>query len=200
MVGQHSLHESMADIARSILASAPDRFALIGLSMGGYVSFEIMRQAPERVVKLALLDTSARPDSAEQTANRRAQISQSGNVPVGTLVDAMFPRLVHASRHGDARLRQVLRLMAEEVGGTGFVRQQMAIIGRPDSRPTLGAIRCPTLVLVGDGDALTPPPVAEEIAKGIEGATLVKVPECGHCSTLECPEQVTRALMDFLRS
>lgn len=200
MVGQHSWHESVADIARSILASAPDRFALIGLSMGGYVSFEIMRQAPERVVKLALLDTSARPDTAEQTANRRAQIKQVGNVAVSTLIDAMFPRLVDKSRHGDAQLRQVLRQMAEDVGGAGFVRQQTAIMARPDSRPTLGTIRCPTLVLVGEGDELTPLPVAEEMAKAIAGATLVKVPECGHCSTLEQPERVTRALMDFLRS
>ena len=200
MVGQHALHESMADIARSILAAAPERFALIGLSMGGYVSFEIMRQAPERVAKLALLDTSARPDSAEQTANRRAQIGQVGKVPVSTLIDAIYPRLVDKSRHADAQLRQVIRQMADEVGAAGFVRQQTAIMGRPDSRPTLGTIRCPTLVLVGEGDELIPPPVSEEIAKGIAGAVLVKVPECGHCSTLEQPEQVTRALMNFLRS
>jgi len=200
MVGQHSLHESMADIARSILASAPERFALIGLSMGGYVSFEILRQAPERVVKLALLDTSARPDTIEQTAARRAQISQIGKVPVGTLIDAIFPRLVDKSRHADAQLRQVIRQMAEVVGGSGFIRQQTAIMGRPDSRPTLATIRCPTLVLVGEGDELTPPPVAEEMARGIAGARLVKVPECGHCSTLEQPERVTGALMDFLRS
>jgi pimeloyl-ACP methyl ester carboxylesterase len=200
MVGQHSMHESMADIARSILAAAPDRFALIGLSMGGYVSFEILRQAPERVVKLALLDTSARPDSAEQTANRRAQIKQSEHIPIAAIIDAVFPRLVDKSRHGDAQLRQVIRQMADEVGAAGFVRQQTAIMARPDSRPTLGSIRCPTLVLVGEGDELIPPPVSEEIAKGIAGATLVKVPECGHCSSLEQPERVTRTLMDFLRS
>lgn len=200
MVGQHSMHESMADIARSILAAAPDRFVLIGLSMGGYVSFEILRQAPERVVKLALLDTSARPDSAEQTANRRAQIKQSEHIPIAAIIDAVFPRLVDKSRHGDAQLRQVIRQMADEVGAAGFVRQQTAIMARPDSRPTLGSIRCPTLVLVGEGDELIPPPVSEEIAKGIAGATLVKVPECGHCSSLEQPERVTRTLMDFLRS
>ena len=200
MLGQHALHDSMAAIARSILASAPDRFALIGLSMGGYVSFEILRQAPERVVKLALLDTSARPDTAEQTANRRAQMSQIGNVGVGALVDANFTRLVDKSRRGDAPLRQLLRQMAEEVGGAGFVRQQTAIMSRPDPRPTLGTIRCPTLVLVGEGDELIPPPVSEEIAKGIAGAALVKVPDCGHCSTVEQPERVTQVLMDFLRS
>lgn len=199
MIGQHSHHESMAEIARSILASAPERFALIGLSMGGYVSFEILRQAPERVAKLALLDTSARPDTLEQTANRRALISQLGNVPMASLVDALYPRLVHASRHGDAELRGVFHLMAVETGVAGFIRQQTAILGRPDSRPGLSAIRCPTLVLVGEDDELTPPRVAEEMAAGMADATLVKVPECGHLSTLERPDQVTRALMDLLQ-
>jgi pimeloyl-ACP methyl ester carboxylesterase len=198
-VAQHTLHDSMAAIASSILASAPERFALMGLSMGGYVSFEILRQAPERVVKLALLDTSARPDTPQQTANRQAQISQVGKTPLSELMDAIFPVLVHASRHADAPLRQVFRLMAEEVGSAGFIRQQTAIMGRPDSRPDLKNIRCPTLMLVGDGDQLTPPGVAQEIADGIAGARLVTVPECGHSSTLERPESVTAALMDFLR-
>jgi pimeloyl-ACP methyl ester carboxylesterase len=198
-VAQHTQHDSMAAIASAILASAPKRFALMGLSMGGYVSFEILRQAPERVVKLALLDTSARPDTPQQTANRRAQIGQVGKSTLAEVIDAVFPILVHASRHGDARLREVVRLMAQEVGPEGFIRQQTAIMGRPDSRPTLSDIKCPTLVLVGDGDQLTPPPVAQEIAHGISGARLVIVPECGHSSTLERPEAVTTALLNFLR-
>jgi pimeloyl-ACP methyl ester carboxylesterase len=89
--------------------------------------------------------------------------------------------------------------MAQDVGAEAFVRQQTAIMGRPDSRPLLSAIRCPTLVLVGDGDQLTPPDRAAEMAAGIAGARLVTVPECGHCSTLEQPEQVTRTLVEFLR-
>jgi pimeloyl-ACP methyl ester carboxylesterase len=198
-VAQHGRYENMAAIARSILASAPDRFTLIGLSMGGYVSFEIMRQAPERVAKLALLDTSARPDTPEQTENRRAQISLAGNAPIGELSDAMFPRFVHPTRRADERLREIFRLMAEETGTAGFVRQQTAIMGRPDSRPTLGTIRCPTLVLVGDSDELTPPDLATEIASGIAGARLVTVPACGHASTLERPQQVTEALLELLQ-
>ncbi len=198
-IAQHALHDSVAAIARSILAAAPQRFALIGLSMGGYISFEIMRQAPERVAKLALLDTSARPDTLEQTQNRRTQIGLSEKTPIADLSDTMFPRLVHPMRHGDKQLQMIFRLMAEETGATGFVRQQTAIIGRPDSRPTLASIRCPTLVLVGDGDALTPLNLAEEIANGIAGARLVTVPECGHASALDRPQPVTRALMDLLR-
>jgi pimeloyl-ACP methyl ester carboxylesterase len=198
-IAQHQHHESMAAIARSILNAAPERFALIGLSMGGYVSFEILRQAPERVAKLALLDTSARPDAPEQTENRRAQISLAGKVQITELADAMFPRLVHPRRHDDERLREVFRLMAQETGAAGFIRQEKAIIGRPDSRPTLANILCPTLVLVGDSDQLTPPIIAAEIAGGIAGARLVTVPDCGHASTLEQPRHVTEALLQLLR-
>ncbi len=198
-VAQHGHDESMAAIARSILISAPERFALIGLSMGGYVSFEILRQAPERVAKLALLDTSARPDTPEQTENRRAQIRLAEKGRIAVLADAMFPRLVHPLRRTDERLRDIFRVMAEETGTAGFIRQQTAIIGRADSRPSLAGIRCPTLVLVGDSDELTPPSLAAEMAGGIAGARLVTVPECGHASTLERPRPVTEALMDLLR-
>jgi pimeloyl-ACP methyl ester carboxylesterase len=189
----------MSAIARTILASAPERFALIGLSMGGYVSFEIMRQAPERVAKLALLDTSARPDTPEQTENRRAQVSLAETARITDLADAMFPRLVHPRRRDDERLRDIFRLMGEETGAAGFIRQQKAIMGRPDSRPTLGDIHCPTLVLVGDSDELTPPVIAAEIAGGIAGARFVTVPDCGHASTLEQPRRVTQALLELLR-
>ncbi|MGO9426059.1 MAG: alpha/beta fold hydrolase [Steroidobacteraceae bacterium] len=198
-IAQHGRHESVAAIARSILASAPERFALIGLSMGGYVSFEIMRQAPQRVAKLALLDTSARPDTAEQTENRRNQISLAEKTPIADLADTLFPRLVHPGRRSDERLREMVRIMAEETGAAAFIRQQTAIMGRPDSRPSLCAIRCPTLVLVGDGDELTPPDRAAEMAHGITGSRLVTVPACGHLSTLERPQHVTEALLALLR-
>jgi len=198
-VARHHDHETMAAIARSILSSAPERFALIGLSMGGYVSFEIMRQAPERVAKLALLNTTARPDTAEQTENRRAQINLALKGRIGDLVEVAFPRSVHPSRRHDEKLRGIVRLMAEETGAEGFIRQQAAIMGRQDSRPTLKAISCPTLVLVGDGDELTPPTLSAEMADGIAGARLVTVPGCGHVSTLEQPAQVTGALLELLR-
>jgi pimeloyl-ACP methyl ester carboxylesterase len=198
-IAQHGNHDNIAAIAGSILASAPERFALIGLSMGGYVSFEIMRQAPHRVAKLALLDTSARPDTPEQTENRRAQIKLAEKAPVAKLVDAMYPRLVHPMRHGDLALQKIFRLMAEETGSAAFIRQQTAIIGRPDSRPTLEHIHCPTLVLVGNEDELTPPSLAKEIASGIVGSHFVTVPECGHASALERPQHVTRALLELLR-
>lgn len=199
-IADHTRDDTMAAIARRILAAAPPRFALAGLSMGGYLSFEILRQAADRVVKLALLDTSARADTPEAVAARKAQIAQAAAGGLAEVADAQFMRLVHPARREDSSLREVNRMMSREVGAQAFIRQQTAIVGRVDSRPMLKDIRCPTLVLVGEADALTPPDRAAEMAAGIPGARLVQVPECGHLSTLERPEAVTAALLEWLQS
>jgi len=199
-VADHTRDDSIAAIARRILAAAPPRFALAGLSMGGYIAFEIMRQAPQRVAKLALLDTGAGPETAEQTERRRQRIALTKAGRFAEAVDMHFPVVVHRDRHGDAALKRLVRAMAEETGPAAFLRQQHAIIGRSDSRPGLAAIACPTLVLVGDGDALTPPVLAEEMAAGIPGARLVVIAACGHLSTLERPQAVTKALVEWMES
>lgn len=199
MVANHTRQSSMTGFAQAILADAPPRFALAGLSMGGYIAFEIVRQAPERVLKLALLDTSARPDTAEQMEARRLRIGMAQAGDFATIPALMFPGLVHSSRTQDEELKAIVDAMAAETGPEAFIRQQTAIMGRPDSRPSLSAIRCPTLVAVGDGDQLTPPAIAQEIAQGIEGARLVVAPESGHLSTLERPEFMAYALAEWLQ-
>ncbi len=198
MLANHTRDESMAALARRILAEAPARFALVGLSMGGYIAFEILRQAPERVGRVALLDTMARPDTPEASAARRVQMELARRGPFAGVVSGLIPRLVHDGRLNDAELTGLIMSMGEEVGVAGYLRQQTANIGRIDSRPTLKDIRCPALVLVGDGDQLTPPERAAEIADGIPGARLVVVPECGHLSTLERPAAVNDALREWL--
>jgi pimeloyl-ACP methyl ester carboxylesterase len=199
-VADHTRDDSMAAIARRILADAPPRFALAGLSMGGYVAFEIVRQAPERVARLALLSTSARLDPPEITERRHRQIAFAQEGRFGDLADMQFPLLVHRSRREDEGLQTLVRLMADETGGEAFVREQTAIIGRADSRPDLARIACPTLVVVGDGDELIAPESSVEIADSIPGARLVTVAECGHLSTLERPAQVTAALTEWLQA
>jgi len=199
-VADHTRDDTMAGIARRILAAAPPQFALVGLSMGGYISFEIMRIAPERVVKLALLDTSARPDLPEQSEARRAQIAEARGGGLSGVLERAFPTWVHPSRRSDQTLWSLVLAMANETGVEGFVHQQLANSSRVDSRPTLATIRCPTLVLVGEQDALTTPERAAEIAGGIAGARLVTVPECGHLSAAEQPQKVTEALVELLRS
>jgi pimeloyl-ACP methyl ester carboxylesterase len=198
MVADHRQDDSMEAIARRILSHAPPRFALAGLSMGGYIALTMVRAAPERVAKLALLDTSARPESPEQTARRQPQIALAESGRFAEVPALQWPFLVHRSRHGDEALKRVVRRMAEETGAEAFLRQQKAIMGRADMRPLLRAIKCPSLVIVGDGDELTPPALAEEIAAGIAGARLVVVPDCGHLSTMERPDAVNKALSEWL--
>jgi pimeloyl-ACP methyl ester carboxylesterase len=167
--------------------------------MGGYIALAIMREAPERVARLALLDTSARPDTPEQSERRRGMIALAESGRFAEVTDLLFLVFVHRNRQGDETLRVIVRTMAEETGPQAFIRQQRAIMTRPDCRAQLASIRCPTLVLVGDGDELTPPVLSEEIVAGIAGARLVRVPDCGHLSTLERPEAVNRALVEWLK-
>jgi len=197
-VADHTRDDSMAAIARRILAAAPPRFALAGLSMGGYIAFEIMRQARQRVVKLALLDTGARAETPEQTERRKVVIALAKSGRYAEVPDIAFPIYVHRNRHNDADLKQTVRMMAAETGVEAFLRQQQAIIARPDSRPGLGAIKRPTLILVGDGDEATPPELAREIAGAIGNAHLAVIADCGHLSTLEQPDKVTAALVDWM--
>lgn len=199
-VADHRRDEDMAAIATGILEQAPPRFALAGLSMGGYIAFAMLRQAPGRIVKLALLDTSARPDTPEQTAAREKLIGMAQTGKLGAVVDTLAPRFLHRDRQNDPELNAVIRDMAADTGAEAFVRQEKAIISRPDSRPLLSTIRCPTLVLVGEGDELTPPESAKEIAAGVSGSRLVVVPDCGHLSTIEKPEAVNAALAEWLRA
>lgn len=198
LIADHRGADSMAALAEQVLASAPARFNLVGLSMGGYLSFEILRRCPERVARLALLDTTARPDTPEQTQRRTAQIGLAADGKLAEVVDALFPILFAPARRTDAAMRELTHVMARECGAEAFVRQQTAISKRPDSRPYLAAITCPTLVLVGEQDELTPPERAEEMAQAIPDARLVTVADCGHLSTLDQPDAVTAALTWWL--
>lgn len=201
-VADFTRQSSLAEMAADVLRDAPwDRFAVAGLSMGGYVAQEIMRQAPQRVTRLALLDTRSQPELPAETMRRRQFIAlaQSGGsfTPVTT---RMLPFLVHASRANDAALIKVIREMAQATGLEAYVRQQNAIIARPDFGPTLRTIACPTLVLCGREDRLTPLGDSEQMAAAIPGAKLVVIEECGHMSTLERPDEVNAALRNWLAS
>jgi pimeloyl-ACP methyl ester carboxylesterase len=198
MVANHIRDDSMAAIARRILAEAPPRFALAGHSMGGYIAFEIMRQAPERVAKLALVNTQARPDTPEATARRRGQIALAQDGGYHAVVGELSANFVHPSRRDEASLQQFVRDMADDVGVEAFVRQQNAIMARPDSRPTLTAIRCPTLVLTCDSDNTIPNKLSQEMADEIAGSWLVMLENCGHLPQVERPDATAQALGEWL--
>jgi pimeloyl-ACP methyl ester carboxylesterase len=190
--------ETMSDMASRTLETAPETFALAGLSMGGYVALEIMRMAPERVTHLALLDTGARADTPEQTMRRRDLIALADRGEFKAVSPRLLPLFVHEDRLADPRLIGEITAMAESVGKDAFLRQQKAIMGRPDSRPGLPKIGCPTLVICGRQDALTPIELSEEIAGLMPGADLVLIDDCGHLATMERPDAVNAALRAWL--
>jgi len=195
----HIRDDNMGAIARRILAEAPPRFALAGHSMGGYIAFEIMRQAPERVAKLALINTQARPDTPEASTRRRARVARAQAGEFRAILDELFPGFVHPSRRDRADLRQLVYDMGDDVGVDAFVRQQAAIMARPDSRPTLAWIKCPTLVLSGDEDNTIPNSLSKEMANGIHGAKLVILSQCGHLPQVEQPQATADALVEWMR-
>jgi len=197
-IGDFTTQDSIAAMARSVLDAMPGRFALAGLSMGGYVALELMRQAPGRVARLCLLDTSARPDTPEQTRRRRDLLALVARGKFKGVTRQMLPLFLHPHRLHDKPLADAVVAMAAHVGREAYVRQQAAIMGRTDSRPSLGAIRCPTLVICGRQDALTPVGLSEEIAAGIPGARLEVIEDCGHLSTMERPERVTALMRAWL--
>ncbi len=199
-VGDLTVADSMEALAASVLKKAPAKFTLIGLSMGGYVALEIMRQAPERVERLVLMDTSARPDNLEQKRRRRGLIELSNKGKFKGVTPRLLPMLISEKHLQDKKMTQEIMDMAERVGKEAFIRQQTAIMGRADSRPTLAKIKVPTLMVVGAEDAITPPELAHEIADGIKGAKLEVVEESGHLSPLEQPEAVNKLLGRWLRS
>jgi pimeloyl-ACP methyl ester carboxylesterase len=193
-------HDSLAAMAEAALAAAPAIFALGGFSMGGYVAFEILRRAPHRVERLALIDTQATPDAPETTARRRGFIEQTRIGRFHGVQPSLLPTLIHPARLKDTTIVQPILDMAQEVGADGFVREQKAIMARPDSRPLLADIDVPTVVIVGRQDQATPLPRAQEMATDIANARLVVIEECGHMSPLEKPDDLTNALRRWLNT
>lgn len=194
--------DGMADRALSVMAAiSPGRFAVAGLSMGGYAAMALMRRAPERVSGLCLMDTSARPDTPEQARRRHGLMAL---VARGSRFKGVTPRLLplllHPGRLDDQALCDEVAVMADRVGQAAFLRQQAAIVARPDSRPDLSRVAVPTLVAVGAGDQLTPPDLSAEIAGLVPGAALHVVEGAGHLLPMERPDAATRLMREWLEA
>ena len=192
--------DTISQLAADTLAAAPDgKFVLVGLSMGGYVALEIMRQAPERVRALVLMSTSAHPETREATAAREKLI-ELAETQFQAVIETLLTRMAHADHARTPEVGGLFQSSANGLGKEVFVRQELAIIGRIDSRPGLARIKCPTLVICGREDVITPPAVHEELVAAIPGAKLEIIENCGHLSPLEQPEQVTEILRNWLRT
>ena len=191
--------DSIEGMAEKALAAAPEQFAMVGLSMGGIIAFEIWRRAPERVTHVALLDTNPHADAPERGPIRMRQIEA---VLAGGLreiaIEQLKPLYLAEANRDDEALLQVLLDMALDLGPDVFERQSIALRDRADSVPTLPTIDCPTLVLCGAEDHLCPVEYHELMASRIPGASLEVVEDCGHIASLEQPERVTDALRRLL--
>ena len=198
-VADFTTQDSVRDMAHSVLEMMPEeRFALAGLSMGGYVAMEVYRQAPERIERLALLDTRAAPDSPDEIERRRSLMKMAKVGEFKGVTDRLLPLFIHEDRLRDRPLVEAIQTMSKRVGRDAFLRQQHALLTRIDSRPLLGRIEVPTLVLCGREDRLTPLALHEAMARDIPNAELVIIEDCGHLAPMERPDETTAAMRAWL--
>ena len=190
--------DTIAGMAGRLLATAPERFDLAAHAMGGFVAFEVMRRAPHRVRRLVLMSTLAPADTPVQTARREGYLRLVEAGRFDEVVEERLPILLRPERRDDPDLIGAARMMAAETGAEAFLRQQRAIMSRPDSRPGLAAIAVPALIVAGRQDGIVTQAHQDEMAAAIDGARLEMVADCGHLATLEQPDVINRLLAGFL--
>jgi pimeloyl-ACP methyl ester carboxylesterase len=192
--------DNFSDMALQVLDSAPQKFALAGLSMGGILALEICRQAPERITHLALLDTNPHAEQADRKSLRLKQIERVSSGRLRELaVEELKPLYLAKAHRNDEHLLDTILRMALDLGPDVFRAQSIALRDRIDSVPTLSNIDCPTLVLCGAEDTLCPVEYHELMAKQIPNARLSVIDQCGHLSTLEQPEIVSQLLVELFK-
>lgn len=191
-------HDSLAAMAEAVLAEAPERFALAGFSMGGRVALEMVRRAPQRITRLALIDSSVHPIAEGEAERRRPQIEMAQREGMTAFARWWNPQIVHSARREDAEFMGLLESMAESFTPEEYEMEVRALLGRPDAREVLASIHVPTLVLHGEEDILSNPDRNRAIAEAIPGARLVTVAGAAHFPMLEKPDEVTAALREWL--
>ncbi len=195
--GDLSQDDSIAGMARHVLASAPASFVLVGFSMGGYIAREIVRLAPDRVSALVLVATSARADTPARVSRKTAAAKRIANGAFAGVSRTAIARAFHPSRAADTALIERVHAMGNRLGGAAFIRQ--SALQRRDERDGLDYIRCPTLVIAAAQDALRSLEEAEELTRAIPGATMRVVGGSGHMIPIEAPRELASLILDWLR-
>lgn len=197
-VADLSAADNIPELSRRVLANAPPEFAIVGLSMGGILAFELWRQSPERITHMALMDTSPHADAPDR---RTIRINQIARVLEGKLrevaTEELKPLYLAKKHRDDSALLDTLLQMAIDLGPEVFTQQSLALKDRPDSVATLARITCPTTIICGREDSLCPVEFHELMASTIPGARLVILDDCGHMATLEQPDSVNRELQEL---
>jgi pimeloyl-ACP methyl ester carboxylesterase len=191
-------HDSLGEMAEELLAKTPERFTLIGLSLGGYLAFEIIRRQLQRIERLILMDTTAAADPPARRAGRLADIAKVREGGIEALIPELPARWLHPGHIQRIELTSLIADMARSIGARGQFNQVTAMLSRPDSHADLERVRVPTLLVCGREDPVTPVPHHEAMAARVPGARLEIIDNCGHLSTIEQPEIVTRLLKNWL--
>jgi pimeloyl-ACP methyl ester carboxylesterase len=194
----HARHDTLAEMAAALLAEYAGDLVLVGTSMGGIVALEAVRRSPQRIKALALLGSTARADTPEMVALRTEAIGLFEQGRAEEVLRANVPAAFHPDIGVDSELAATYLDFVLRAGAQQLIRQNRAIMAREDLRPSLAAIRCPTLVVCGEADVLTPPEYSRELAQGIPGARLEVVAKAGHLLTLEQPQRVNALLLEWL--
>jgi len=187
---------TITGLAQNILKTAPEKFALVGLSLGGIVAMEIFRQAAERVSHLAMLNTTPHADKVQ--AQRKKQLARVANDELTLVLQEELKPNYLADCNRSADNLELLTEMGARLGKFVFASQCLALMTRQDSVDLLPKIDCPTLLVAGREDTVCPSAIHIEMAATIPDATLMILPNCGHLSTIECPEDVNVALLNLL--
>lgn len=196
----HARHDTIEAMAQALLHEHAGDLILCGASMGGIVAMEVVRQAPQRICGLALLGTNPRPETDDVRRLREAAIAFFEDGRAQEVLRANVPLAFHASRARDASLVKTYLDFVLAAGADQLVRQNRAVMARPDARLHLARLACPVLVMCGDSDQLTPPECSREIAELVPHARLVMVPQCGHMLTMEQPNIVNATLLEWLHA
>jgi pimeloyl-ACP methyl ester carboxylesterase len=191
-------YDSVGTMAQSVLDASPAHFTLITHGMGGFVAFEMLRRDPKRIVKLVLMSALAPADTPKQTERRMGYIRLVEQGRFDGIIEERIPMLLHPARTGDEALTNILRRMANDTGAETFQRQQRAIMARPDSRPMLPSMSCPTMLVFGRQDGITTIEHQKEMLEAIPDVRLEVLEDCGHMMTLEKPTEVNALLEAFL--
>jgi len=191
--------DSIEEIARLALQSAPEKFSLAGFSMGGIVALEMFRQAPQRILRLAMLGSTSRNEKPHQLAPRLALMERAKREPLRDLMlSELIPPSLGAANQNDSLLKWEILDMALLLGTDIYLQQCQALNTRRDYRDMLGEISCPSLIICGEEEKVCPSWISEETAKGIAGSTLLIVSNSGHMVPLEAPEEVSSAMLAWL--
>ena len=193
-IGNCQTQDSITDMAKDILGANPGQLMVAGHSMGGRVALEMIRLAPERIERLALLDTGVHPRKEGEEAKRQVVIDLAFEKGMRALADQWLPPMVHPDRHGDAELMGTLTAMVERMTPELHQRQITALLNRPDAVTGLSDITCPVRLIVGRQDAWSPPAQHEAMLPYLKNAALEIIDDAGHFAPIERPEALVSAL------